>query len=605
MLVELRIENFAIIHRLELEFEAGLITFTGETGAGKSIILDAIEAVLGGKVDAGSLRSGADRANIEATFRLNDSSLANGSAGGPGVAPVIEILKREDLLDDPDQWAAPMESPGKAAALYLTLQRDIRREGRTTARVNGRSVSLGLLREVGAFLVDIHGQSEHLSLLNVRHHLGLLDRYAGLEEPLNRYGEDYRRLLAVRRELDEVRQAEQDAARRTDLLNYQVNEIESANLHPDEEETLRQDRTRLANAENLASLAQATLALLEEGTPESPAVSDLVGQAVHHLSALSRIDASRAHLYEQAELVLDQLAELSRELSAYLEEVEFNPHRLEQIEERLDLIQNLKRKYGGSLEAVLAYAVQARRQLETIAHASERIAELEAEETNLLEQLGKQAQALSQERRQAAGRLSKSMEAELNDLNMAGARFAVDFQTRYDSSGLPAPDGRRLAFDSTGIDRVEFLIAPNPGEGLKPLVKTASGGETSRLMLALKNVLAQADYVPTLIFDEIDQGIGGRVGMIVGQKLWNLGRQHQVLCVTHLPQLAAFGDQHFRVLKQVEGGRTMTHVEQLNDTNRLEELAQMLGNLSDANRVAANETLNMARQRAEQLRPQT
>jgi DNA repair protein RecN (Recombination protein N) len=611
MLVELRIENFAIIHRLELEFETGLITFTGETGAGKSIILDAIEAVLGGKVDAGSLRSGADRASIEATFRLDDGAARASNAAGTGMAAVVEILKREDLLDDPDQWdtppAAPKAAPHagrtapKSTPLYVTLQRDIRREGRTTARVNGRSVSLPLLREVGAFLVDIHGQSEHLSLLNVRHHLGLLDRYASLEELLHSYSEAYRRLQAVRRELDEVRQAEQDAARRTDLLTYQVNEIESASLRTGEEETLRQDRTRLANAENLASLAQATLALLEEGTPESPAVSDLIGQAVHHLSALSRIDASRTRLYEQAELVLDQLAELSRELSGYMEQVEYNPHRLEQIEERLDLIQNLKRKYGGSPEAVLDYAAQARRQLDTMAHAGERIAELEAEETTLLEQLGQLAQALSQQRRQAAGRLSKSMEAELNDLNMAGARFSVDFQTRHDASGLPAPDGRRLAFDSTGVDRVEFLIAPNPGEGLKPLVKTASGGETSRLMLALKNVLAQADYVPTLIFDEIDQGIGGRVGMIVGQKLWNLGRQHQVLCVTHLPQLAAFGDQHFRVTKQVQAGRTVTHAERLQDPDRRQELAQMMGAVSEGTLRSAEEMLQAVRQSPDRL----
>ncbi len=573
MLTELRIENFAIIHRLELEFKPGLLTFTGETGAGKSIILDAIEALLGGRADASAIRSGAERASIEGSFRLAD----------PARGPILEILEREDLLEDSPE--------------FLVLERDLRREGRNAARINGRSANLSLLKEIGAYLVDIHGQSEHLSLLNVRSHLGLLDRFAGVEEPLAAYARDYRQLQEVRKELAQVRQAEQDSARRTDMLNYQIQEIEAAHLSPGEEEELRQDRTRLANAESLASLAQATLAALDEGSPETPAATDLLGQAAHALSSLARIDASREALQEQAEGLLESLSELSRDLRDYLEHIEFNPRRLEQVEERLDLINTLKRKYGNAIEAVLAYAEEAHQQLDAIAHAGERIAELEEAEQALLRKLSGAAQALSQARHAAAERLAKSIEVELDDLSMAEARFAVDFQTRPDPQGLPLPDGSRLAFDGSGFDRAEFLVAPNPGEGLKPLVKIASGGETSRLMLALKNILARADTIPTLIFDEIDQGIGGRIGLVIGEKLWSLAREHQVLCVTHLPQLAAFGDQHFKVTKEVREGRTLTHVAPLSGETRREELALMLGGVSQANLTSAEEILEAAMER--------
>jgi DNA repair protein RecN (Recombination protein N) len=285
----------------------------------------------------------------------------------------------------------------------------------------------------------------------------------------------------------------------------------------------------------------------------------------------------------------------------YMEELEFNPRRLEQVEERLDLIHNLKRKYGGSIEAVLAFGRDARSRLEQIAHADERIEELEAQQQSLLHELAAQALQLSDIRKKAAASLSSGVERELADLSMLGARFTVDFKQIESPDGLPVAEGLHLNFDDRGFDRVEFLIAPNPGEGFKPLVKIASGGETSRLMLALKNVLAQADYVPTLIFDEIDQGIGGRVGAVVGEKLWQLARQHQVLCVTHLPQLAAYGRQHFRVQKGMDAGRTQTEVQLLDDENRIEEMAQMFGPLSEENRAAARATLQQARLRSRAL----
>lgn len=576
MLLELRIENFAIIQRLELQLRSGLVTFTGETGAGKSIILDAIEALVGGRTDVNMIRAGCERASVEATFRI------------PAISreALTAVLEREDLLDDPDE---------------VTLARELRREGRNIARVNGRSVNLSLLRELGGFLVDIHGQSEHLSLYNPREHLNLLDRYAGSEELLGAYRQVYSQLTALRKELAALRQTEADAARRTDLLNYQVQEIETANLKPNEEEELRLERDRLANAETLASSAQQALQLLEEATPDSPSISDLIGQLVQALASISRVDPSQTGLHEQAETLADTLAEINRDLSLYLEGIEFNPRRLEQVEDRLDLLHKLKRKYGGSIESVLAFARDARAQLDTILHAGERIVELEAAEDGLLGQIAARGWALSQHRRKAAEALARGVEVELNDLRMPGARFAVDLQFQPDARGARLEDGTTAAFDATGLDRVEFLVAPNPGEGLKPMVKIASGGETSRLMLALKNVLVGADPVPTLIFDEIDQGIGGRVGMVVGEKLWKLGRRHQVLCVTHLPQLAAFGDLHFRVGKQVQAGRTITEVEQLDDSTRLEELAQMLGAISEANRGAAQETLEAARRRAQEL----
>ena len=570
MLTELRIENFAIIDQLELQFGAGLAVFTGETGAGKSIIIDALETVLGNRADSTFIRSGAERASVEATFHLAD----------PVRIPIHELLQTEELLDDPD---------------FVTLGRELRLNGRNVARVNGRSVSVNLLHEIGEYLVDIHGQSQHLSLLRVRQHLGLLDGFADTEELLGAYQETYRKLQAVRRELEALRQSEREAARRSDLLTYQVEEIDAAHLKTGEEEGLREERTRLANAEGLANLSQQALQLLDDGNPESPAITDLLGEVVDALQDLARIDSGQAAISTQATTIFEEVADLSRELRDYLESVEFNPKRLEQVEERLDLINSLKRKYGDTIEAILAAADQARQELENITHAEERTQELQVEQNNLLTQLAKRGLALSEKRRDAAEQLARAIETELNDLRMPGARFQVAFERRTSPDGVPLPDGERLAFDLTGLENVEFLVETNPGEGLKPLVKIASGGETARLMLALKNVLAKADHVPTLIFDEIDQGIGGRVGTVVGHKLWQLTNRHQVLCITHLPQLAAFGQQHFQVQKQIEGGRTTTAVHSVEGEVRLNELAQMLGEISLGTLKSAQEILQSAR----------
>lgn len=569
MLTELLIQNFAIIDRVELDLGPGLLVFTGETGAGKSIIMDAVDMLLGGRADATVIRADSDLARVEATFQLS----------GPERQAANDILEREDLLDDPG---------------YVTLSREARREGRSVARVNGRTVNLSLLKELGEVLVDIHGQSEHLSLLNVRAHLGLLDRYAGVESLLAAYRKTYQSLLGLRRELNELREAQKDADRRAEMLTYQAEEIESAKLKPGEDEMLRKERDRLANAEALASLAQQAVTALDEGTPESPATSDLLGEAVTALTKLAQIDTGQAVLGEQAAGLSENLSDLVHSLRDYLEAIEYNPKRLEEAEERLDLIHRLTRKYGGSIEAVIAFGTESRRQLETITTASTRIAELEAAESAALEKTAKAALALSEKRKQAAEKMSKAIEVELDDLRMASARFAVDFQTRPGEDGIPLPDGSRVAFDANGLDKVEFLVAPNPGEGPKPLARIASGGETSRLMLALKNVLAQADQVPTLIFDEIDQGIGGRVGGTVGEKLWNLGRAHQVFVITHLPQLAVYGDSHYQVQKVIQGGRTLTRVAKLEGELRTLELAQMLGEVTEGTLRSAHDILQMA-----------
>jgi DNA repair protein RecN (Recombination protein N) len=565
MLTDLTIRDFAIIDDLKLTLEAGLSVFTGETGAGKSIIVDALELLLGGRADATVVRAGSDMALIEGGFHLEP----------PTQDAVDSILEREALLDEPG---------------YVMLGREIRTEGRNVCRVNGRVVNLSLLRELGECLVDVHGQSEHLSLLQVRHHQNLLDRFAGLEEAVAAYGDVFRQLRDVQRELDSLQQNEQDSERRADLLTFQVNEIEAAALNPGEEQALLDERARLANAEKLASLCEQAMAALEEGVQGEFSASDLLGQAVEALDDLAEIDSSLAPTQTEAQALLEQIADLTRSLRIYRDLVEFNPGRLDEVEERVGLIRDLERKYGGSEEAVLAHAERARRDLESITHAGQRIGELGRLQAELLAQLGELGSELSRERKDAGQSLAEAIGEELQALNMDGAQFAVDIANQESPEGAPV-DGRRLAYAASGLDQVEFMVAPNPGEGLKPLVRIASGGETSRLMLGLKGVLAQADETPTLIFDEIDQGIGGRVGAIVGQKLWRLAQTHQVLCITHLPQLAAYGDQHFKVEKQVRSGRTTTSVRPLKGDIRSAELAQMLGGESEPNLESARQLL--------------
>lgn len=567
MLTELAIRDFAIINKLDLSFGPGLLVLTGETGVGKSIMVDAVELLIGGRADSAVVRSGADKAFLEATFRLD-----------PVIREFVQgILEREQLLDDGDDGE-------------VHLSREIRLEGRNVCRVNGRIVTLSLLRELGDSLVDVHGQSEHLSLLRVQHHRRLLDRYLGAEETLAAYRSHYRSLMEVREELAELRERDREAAQRADFLSFQIEEIESAQLRPGEDEELKSEQARLANAEKLSILTEAATAALDEGLRGEIAASDLLGQAVESVEELAGVDNSMDGIHIEAQALLEQVTDLARRLRVYREGIEYNPTRLDEVEERLSLVQNLQRKYGGSIDEVLAYAEEARAELETITHAEQRVEELQLEEEELLSVLAAHGVELSRTRRVAADSLAEAVALELQDLNMAGAEFGVDLRWQDDPQGVPVEE-RRVTFGPHGLDQIEFLVAPNPGEGLKPLVKIASGGETSRLMLGMKGVLAEADEIPTLIFDEIDQGIGGRVGAVVGRKLRALTAGHQVLCITHLPQLAAYGARHYKVDKQVRGGRTETIVRELAEADRVQELASMLGGDSAPNLESAQALL--------------
>jgi DNA repair protein RecN (Recombination protein N) len=569
MLTELRIENLAIIQELSLKFKEGLTTFTGETGAGKSIIIDAIEALVGGRADLTLIRSGADRAVVEAVFKVNDAVRK----------PLFEILEREDLMDDPN---------------FVQLSRELKKEGRSTARVNGRSVSVSILKEIGALLIDIHGQSEHLSLLNVKQHLSLLDRYANLDEEMTAYQQVFKQVRQIARQLSDLQAAEAESARRVEFLNFQIEEIENARLKVGEDEELIQERDRLANAEHISEAVQQGLMLLDETSPDAPSILDMVGELQSALTTLQKFDVSSADLVGHVDTIADLLSDITHELRGYQDQIEFNPKRLEVVEHRLALISDLKRKYGKTLEDVLAFSEKAKMDLDQITHASEHIESLQAQITGLQKQLIEYGVQIHKKRSETAVTLSKAVEIELKDLSMPSARFNTAVLYHQQADGLKLPEGDMVLPDETGFDLVEFLIAPNPGEGFSPLAKIASGGEMARIMLALKNVLTSQDQVPTLIFDEIDQGIGGRLGMVVGEKLWQLGIEHQVFCVTHMAQLAAFSDVHYRVQKQTQDGRTLTQVMPMQGDDQLNELAQMLGSLNNANRQAAAAALQEA-----------
>lgn len=564
MLRELHIQNFAIITDLTLKFGPGLVVLTGETGAGKSIILDALSAVLGTRVESGVVRAGNNQAFVEALFELDNVTLE----------ALRPLLEQEGLLED---------------ERFLTLSREIRSEGRSIARVNGRSVSLGIQSDVGAVLVDVHGQSEHLSLLKVKSHRELLDRFAGNSELLQDYQKQFRVWSALENELQDLKQLQTNADERTDILRYQIGQIEAARLKPDEEENLLKERMRLANAETLSRYAQSALQTLDDSTPETSAVTDLLGTVSHDLNSLAKIDSQMQSLADQAEAALSGLTDIAYELRRYNEQIEFNPTRLDQVELRIDLINSLKKKHGGSIEAVLHFFDSAQEELNKIEGVEEQLEELNQKIRQLKEILGKLALDLSGSRQKAADELSSQMEERLSKLEMRKARLKVLITQQEDQLGLPV--GQGVAFDFNGIDRVELLIETNPGEGFKPLAKIASGGETSRLMLALKDVLAEADQIPTLVFDEIDSGIGGRVGLTVGSMLWQLARHHQVMCVTHLPQLAAFGDQHFKVDKQILHDRTVTQVLEVKGDLRVAEISEMLGTPGEQSLRTARELL--------------
>lgn len=565
MLSYLTIRSFAIIDQLEIHPSAGFNALTGETGAGKSIIIDAVSTLLGGRADTGSIREGADQAVIEGVFAPPEESYQQ----------LILPLLREHGLDE-------------EAEHTLILTREINRQGRNLGRVNGRLVTLRLLRQVGQALVDIHNQGAHLSLLRVRQHVEFLDRYAGLQSSRRKLRAKVESLAKVRAELSQLLKDERELARRMDLLRYQVEEINASRLQPGEEEDLTREQILLSNAEKLASQTDTLYRTLQESEGARSSVLDLLGEASSELAKLVELDSKLQRPRKAMEEIVYQIQELAGELRSYGESMDYSPERLRQVEQRLDVIYDLKRKYGDSIDEILAFAESAAEELESLAHSEERVEDLQRQEQELLAEVGELAGQLSGARQQASDRLAEAIEAELKDLGMEKARFAVSLKQTPSDGGVEV-EGIKYAFDSTGIDHVEFMISPNVGEPLKPLTKIASGGETARLMLALKTVLSAADEVPVLIFDEIDAGLGGRAGAVVGRKLWTLAQGHQVLVVTHLPQIAAFGDAHYLVAKSLAGDRTVASVQRLSSEDSTEELAQMLGMMSEATHLSAVE----------------
>lgn len=573
MLAELTITNLAIIEELQLKFAPGFNVLTGETGAGKSIILDALGLLLGGRAQSELIRAGADETRVEGIF-------------------LLEPTAREMLASTLEENGITLEDNA------LILARELHRAGRATARVNGRAVTGAALAQIGDKLVDIHGQSEHLSLLRPKEHIDLLDRYGDLWEERAQVAKRVRHLRKVRQELRDLQKDARETARKIDRLQFILQEINDAKLQVGQEEELKSERDLLAHAETRATLADDAYHALYGGGEDEKGALDLMTQALQAVRGLHKYDPEMQATLEQAESAGALMDDLARTLRNYRDSIEFNPKRLEQIEDRLDLIFRLKRKYGDSIEQVLEFGKTSQQELDMVTNSEARIQELKELDENLAHEAGALAENLSRARAEASEKLSRAIERELQDLGMEKAKFGVACHRVEDAHGLVVGD-KRYAFESSGIDKVEFLVSPNPGEPLKPLAKIASGGETSRMMLALKAVLGAADRTPTLIFDEIDQGIGGRVGGVVGKKLWGLTcavngasqHAHQVLCITHLPQIASYGDAHFHIRKAIIDDRTVTQAQILQDNERIQELAGMLGAVTEINRASAREML--------------
>lgn len=549
MLVELHIQNFALVEDLRLEIGAGFGVLTGETGAGKSIIVDALSTALGERTGPEVIRTGAEKCLVEAVFDVS---------GCPDAAQAAEAYGF-DVEDG-----------------ALIVSREVARSGRSQARINGRAATASVLKELTSLLVDVHGQHEHQSLLIVPLHLEILDSWIGDKASTlrARAASVFEELCAVRNERDRLRTDERERARLLDLYKFQLEEIESAALSEDEEESLATEKNRLANAERLAMGASE---IYEALAGSEAAVVDGLGHAASAAERLQRLDPSASSLVELLNAAFVSAQEASTFARGYLDEIEANPARLEQVDERLELIRTLKRKYGDSIAEVLGYGAELAGKIDGLANADERSAVLAGRILDLETKLTAVCSQLTKVRKQASGEFGRRVESELADLAMEKTRFEVAIE--------PCEPG------SKGADAVEFLISPNPGEPVKPLVRIASGGEMSRIMLALKTVMARSE-VPTLVFDEIDTGIGGRTALVLGDKLASLAKKCQVVCVTHLPQIASKADTHYSVAKAVEGGRTCVRLNKIEGDARVAELARMLG---------ADETSDAATQHAREM----
>lgn len=533
MLLNLTIRNFAIIDRLEVQFDEGFNVLTGETGAGKSIILDAVGLLLGDRARPDLVRAGADEATVEALFDLS------------GLDSVQQLFS----------------AAGFPVNNELVLRRVVQNGGRSRAYINGSLTTLAQLQPLVEQLVTVCGQHEHQSLLQRNVHLDILDRYGSLGGLRTDYRQVYDELQAVVGQLEELQAANRNREQRLDFLQHQSDEIAAAELDVEEEKQLLAERLILQNAERLASVAQSSYDALYG---ESGAACEVLGRLSEELQAVSRVDQNLEAFAETLKRSLYELEDVAAELRAYLGRISYEPGRLEILEERLDLINRLKRKYAPDIAGILEMKERIDNEIDALRNAEKTLGDLERRQLELSKRTMGCGMTLSQGRKQAAQNMSAAIIAELEDLAMSGARFEISFQERERPG-------------ANGLDRIEFMVSMNPGEPPMPLNKVASGGELSRLMLALKRLAPDVGQVPTVIFDEVDAGIGGTAATAVGRKLYSVSRSVQVLCVTHLPQVAAFAEHHHRVAKFEQDGRTRAEMVKVDGEARIEEMARMLG----------------------------
>lgn len=546
MLVSLYIENFGLVDRLEVKPGPGLNAFTGETGAGKSILVDALNVSLGGRSQADMIRAGRDKALVQSTFDPGKTGLIAGK-----------------LLE----YGLESDNPGEE---LLIMSRELNRQGRNICRINGRIVNLAVFRDIASLLVDMHGQHDQQSLLSAEKKLRLLDRYGGpeLTALVVKTAEAYRAWRAAVARREEMVSGSRERRQRMDMLEYQVREIESAALSGEDEIELQRKRDRLANAERIGRLAESVLRKIHQGQDHCPAAVDLLGESKQELEELCRYLPEGQNCLENLYSALCLVEDTAREMAAFRESVESSPEELNYVEERLALIERLKRKYADTLEGIIAYQAEAAAELEELRSMETDAAGIDGkvkQSEGLYYQLAEKTRLL---RVEAARRLEEGVKQELRELEMPRVNFAVQV-----APGNPS---------DTGIDSVQFLFSPNPGEPLRPLSKTASGGELSRVMLAIRSNLAAADDTPTLVFDEIDAGIGGRTIHAVAEKLEQLGARRQIICITHAAAVAACADTHHLVNKYTDGERTVTTVEPLEGDARVRELNRMLGGDEDS-----------------------
>ena len=539
MLSLLHIENIALIQSADIRFEPGFNVLTGETGAGKSIVIDSIGAVLGERTSRELIRTGAKSALVTAVFTQ---------------VPPLPWLEENGFPTGEEE---------------LLLQRELQGDGRNVCRIDGKLVTVAQLRELGRQLLNIHGQHDGQQLLDPASHLGYLDQFGGCQPLLESYQEAYRKWHDIRREMDKLQMDEAERSRRVDTLNYQIQELERAQLKAGEDEELSARRTLLRSAGRLMEAVQSAEFALS-GDEDRDGACSLIAQAEGEVQGVSSISPELSELSEKLTALrcaADDAADTLRDLSRSFD---FSPGELDQVEERLDLLYRLRKKYGPTVEDMLAYLDRCRKELDQIQYADDTLARLEKELSKARKEAARRGEALSQARREAAGALQARVQEELRQLDMPKVQFQTEF----------TPKGGEAGMDETGLDEVQFLMSANLGEALKPIQKVASGGELARIMLALKNVLAEGDQIGTLVFDEVDTGVSGRAAQKVAEKMAQVARGKQVLCVTHLPQIAAMADTHFSVQKGEREGRTYTRLERLDRSQRREELARLIGGAS-------------------------